>query len=177
MWLAMRNTLNPVNSLLNWTLTPARVYHTSYIHTGKTEVISVQWNHFVPVLLMNHIFQHVATCNFSVESWQRFTLLLSAYSICNKLLVTLGHNINKYFSITEFVLVWYLNRDVQIHLLERQELQQRVKFYLNNRGRPEHWLYSGAFKRIELQKALGNHLSWKERWYLINSNIPTIFKL
>lgn len=105
----MRNTLDPVNSLLNRTLTPARVYHTSYIHT------------------------------------------------------TLRHNINKYFSITEFVLVRYLNPVVQIHLLERQELQQRVKFYLNNRGRPEHWLYSGVFKRIELQKALGNHLSWKER--------------
>ncbi|KAI8023504.1 Mediator of RNA polymerase II transcription subunit 23 [Camellia lanceoleosa] len=50
-----------------------------------------------------------------------------------------------------------------INLLERQELQQRVKFYLMNRGPPEHWLASGMFKRVELQKALGNHLSWKER--------------
>lgn len=52
---------------------------------------------------------------------------------------------------------------LQINLLERQELQQRIKFYLTNRGRPEHWLLSGTFKRVELQKALGNHLSWKDR--------------
>lgn len=52
---------------------------------------------------------------------------------------------------------------IVISLLERQELQQRVKFYLMNRGPPEHWLASGMFKRVELQKALGNHLSWKER--------------
>ncbi|KAK1374680.1 Mediator complex, subunit Med23 [Heracleum sosnowskyi] len=53
---------------------------------------------------------------------------------------------------------------IVISLLERQELQQKVKFYLNNRGPPEHWLFSGPFKRVELQKALGNHLSWKERF-------------
>ncbi|KAI8538185.1 hypothetical protein RHMOL_Rhmol09G0082600 [Rhododendron molle] len=51
-----------------------------------------------------------------------------------------------------------------INLLERQELQQRVNFYLINRGPPEHWLFSGMFKRVELPKALGNHLSWKERY-------------
>ncbi|KAH7833170.1 hypothetical protein Vadar_003704 [Vaccinium darrowii] len=53
---------------------------------------------------------------------------------------------------------------IVINLLERQELQQRVKFYVINRGPPEHWLSSGMFKRVELQKALGNHLSWKERY-------------
>ncbi|XP_060210180.1 mediator of RNA polymerase II transcription subunit 23-like [Lycium barbarum] len=37
-----------------------------------------------------------------------------------------------------------------------------------NRGPPEHWLFSGPFKRAELQKALGNYLSWKERY-------PTFF--
>ncbi|PON62719.1 Mediator complex, subunit Med [Parasponia andersonii] len=37
-----------------------------------------------------------------------------------------------------------------------------------NRGPPEHWLYTGIFKRIDLQKALGNHLSWKDRY-------PTFF--
>lgn len=52
---------------------------------------------------------------------------------------------------------------LQINLLERQELQQRVKLYYMNRGPPEHWLYSGLFKRVDLQKALGNHLSWKDR--------------
>ncbi|XAR63664.1 hypothetical protein NMG60_11023688 [Bertholletia excelsa] len=57
---------------------------------------------------------------------------------------------------------------IVINLLERQELQQRVKFYLINRGRPEHWFFSGMFKRVELPKALGNHLSWKERY-------PTFF--
>ncbi|KAK7837064.1 mediator of rna polymerase ii transcription subunit 23 [Quercus suber] len=55
-----------------------------------------------------------------------------------------------------------------INLLERQELQQRVKLYCINRGPPEHWLHSGMFKRVELQKALGNHLSWKDRY-------PTFF--
>ncbi|KAL0005249.1 hypothetical protein SO802_012810 [Lithocarpus litseifolius] len=57
---------------------------------------------------------------------------------------------------------------IVINLLERQELQQRVKLYCMNRGAPEHWLHSGMFKRVELQKALGNHLSWKDRY-------PTFF--
>ncbi|GLT76812.1 hypothetical protein SLA2020_484490 [Shorea laevis] len=57
---------------------------------------------------------------------------------------------------------------IVINLLERQELQQRVKLYHMNRGTPEHWLFSGMFKRVELQKALGNHLSWKDRY-------PTFF--
>lgn len=57
---------------------------------------------------------------------------------------------------------------IVINLLERPELQQRVKFYIATRSRPEHWLLSGVFKRVELQKALGNHLSWKERY-------PTFF--
>ncbi|KAK4596788.1 hypothetical protein RGQ29_014717 [Quercus rubra] len=57
---------------------------------------------------------------------------------------------------------------IVINLLERQELQQRVKLYCINRGPPEHWLHSGMFKRVELQKALGNHLSWKDRY-------PTFF--
>ncbi|KAK6931622.1 Mediator complex, subunit Med23, partial [Dillenia turbinata] len=50
-----------------------------------------------------------------------------------------------------------------ISLLDRQELQQRVKTFTTNRAITEHWLYSGTFKRVELQKALGNHLSWKDR--------------
>ncbi|XP_010552683.1 PREDICTED: mediator of RNA polymerase II transcription subunit 23 [Tarenaya hassleriana] len=53
-------------------------------------------------------------------------------------------------------------------LLERQELQQRVKLYCANRGQPEHWLCTQVFKRNDLQKALGNHLSWKDRY-------PTFF--
>ncbi|TXG57184.1 hypothetical protein EZV62_018497 [Acer yangbiense] len=57
---------------------------------------------------------------------------------------------------------------IVINLLDRQELQQRVKLYHMNRGPPEHWLYTGMFKRVELQKALGNHLSWKDRY-------PTFF--
>ncbi|CAN6727864.1 unnamed protein product [Malus baccata var. baccata] len=57
---------------------------------------------------------------------------------------------------------------IVISLLDRQELQQRVKLYCANRGPPEHWLFSGPFKRVELQKALGNHLSWKDRY-------PTFF--
>ncbi|XP_062171372.1 mediator of RNA polymerase II transcription subunit 23 [Alnus glutinosa] len=57
---------------------------------------------------------------------------------------------------------------IVINLLERQELQQRVKLYCMNRGTPEHWQINGMFKRVELQKALGNHLSWKDRY-------PTFF--
>lgn len=53
---------------------------------------------------------------------------------------------------------------IVINLLERQELQQRVKQYTLNRGSPEHWTYTGTFKRVELPKALGNHLSWKDRY-------------
>ncbi|XP_077232884.1 mediator of RNA polymerase II transcription subunit [Tasmannia lanceolata] len=53
---------------------------------------------------------------------------------------------------------------IVISLLDRQELQQRVKLFGLNRGPPEHWLYPGPFKRVELQKALGNHLSWKDRY-------------
>ncbi|KAG8366749.1 hypothetical protein BUALT_Bualt17G0111700 [Buddleja alternifolia] len=57
---------------------------------------------------------------------------------------------------------------IVINILDSKELQQRVKLYLMSRGPPEHWLFSGTFKRAELQKALGNHLSWKERY-------PTFF--
>ncbi|KAL3501933.1 hypothetical protein ACH5RR_036382 [Cinchona calisaya] len=57
---------------------------------------------------------------------------------------------------------------IVVNLLDSKELQQRVKMYILNRGQPEHWLLSGTFKRVELQKALGNHLSWKERF-------PTFF--
>ncbi|KAL7090796.1 hypothetical protein ACP275_12G064500 [Erythranthe tilingii] len=57
---------------------------------------------------------------------------------------------------------------IVINILDSKELQQRVKLYLMNRGPPEHWLFSGTFKRTELQKALGNHLSWKDRY-------PTFF--
>ncbi|MQL85886.1 hypothetical protein Taro_018407, partial [Colocasia esculenta] len=53
-------------------------------------------------------------------------------------------------------------------LLERQELQQRVKMFCANRVSPDYWLNSGIYKRIDLQKALGNHLSWKDRY-------PTFF--
>ncbi|GJN22171.1 hypothetical protein PR202_gb09714 [Eleusine coracana subsp. coracana] len=51
---------------------------------------------------------------------------------------------------------------VPINLLERPELQQRVKNFCNSRS-PEHWLKNQPPKRVELQKALGNHLSWKDR--------------
>ncbi|KAM7270808.1 hypothetical protein ACFE04_030022 [Oxalis oulophora] len=58
---------------------------------------------------------------------------------------------------------------IVISLLDRQELQQKLKLYCVNRGQtPEHWLHSGAFKRMDLQTALGNHLSWKDRY-------PTFF--
>ncbi|XP_057961845.1 mediator of RNA polymerase II transcription subunit 23 isoform X2 [Malania oleifera] len=52
---------------------------------------------------------------------------------------------------------------IVISLLDRQELQQRIKMFCMNRGPSEHWLYTGVFKRVELQKALGNYLSWKDR--------------
>ncbi|KAL5207993.1 hypothetical protein ABZP36_032428 [Zizania latifolia] len=50
-----------------------------------------------------------------------------------------------------------------ISLLERSELQQRIKAFCNSRS-PEHWLKNQPPKRVELQKALGNHLSWKDRY-------------
>ncbi|KAK9105932.1 hypothetical protein Scep_022776 [Stephania cephalantha] len=51
---------------------------------------------------------------------------------------------------------------IVISLLERPEIPQRIKLFCINRGPPEHWLHSGISKRTDLQKALGNHLSWKE---------------
>ncbi|CAI9096742.1 OLC1v1032951C1 [Oldenlandia corymbosa var. corymbosa] len=75
----------------------------------------------------------------------------------------------------DIVLLALIDRDddphslrIVINLLDSKELQQRVKLYIINRGQPEHWLLSGTFKRVELQKSLGNHLSWKERY-------PTFF--
>ncbi|AQK74613.1 Mediator of RNA polymerase II transcription subunit 23 [Zea mays] len=50
-----------------------------------------------------------------------------------------------------------------ISLLEKPELQQRVKNFCNTRS-PEHWLKNQHPKRAELQKALGSHLSWKDRY-------------
>ncbi|XWS63960.1 hypothetical protein CRYUN_Cryun06bG0146300 [Craigia yunnanensis] len=57
---------------------------------------------------------------------------------------------------------------IVISLLDQQDLQQRVNLYCMNRAPPEHWLYTGTFKRTDLLKALGNHLSWKDRY-------PTFF--
>ncbi|XP_078444116.1 mediator of RNA polymerase II transcription subunit [Wolffia australiana] len=53
-------------------------------------------------------------------------------------------------------------------LLERQELQQRVKIFCTTRISPDHWLNNGICKLVDLQKALGSHLSWKDRY-------PTFF--
>ncbi|XP_024007851.1 mediator of RNA polymerase II transcription subunit 23 isoform X1 [Eutrema salsugineum] len=53
-------------------------------------------------------------------------------------------------------------------LLVNEALLQRIKGYCSNRGPPEHWLNTQLFNRNELQKALGNHLSWKDRY-------PTFF--
>lgn len=50
-----------------------------------------------------------------------------------------------------------------ISLLDRPDLQQRIKIFCANRS-PEHWLNNQPPKRVELQKALGSHLSWKERY-------------
>lgn len=63
---------------------------------------------------------------------------------------------------------------LQISLLDRQELQQRLKLFCMNRGPPEHWLFSGIFKRLELQKALGNHLSWKDRSSISFNMLPNL---
>ncbi|CAA6664813.1 unnamed protein product [Spirodela intermedia] len=57
----------------------------------------------------------------------------------------------------------YALRIVLNLLLERQELQQRVKIFFGNRTSPDHWLNTGVYKQVDLQKALGNHLSWKDR--------------
>lgn len=49
-------------------------------------------------------------------------------------------------------------------LLDRQEFQQRVKIFSMSKGPAEHWLNTGLAKRVELQKALGSHLSGKDRY-------------
>ncbi|CAN7094362.1 unnamed protein product [Brassica rapa subsp. narinosa] len=54
-------------------------------------------------------------------------------------------------------------------ILERPELLQRINVFCVNRGNPEHWLCTQVFKRNELQKALGNHLAWKDNRH------PTFF--
>ncbi|CAM8880791.1 unnamed protein product [Rhodiola kirilowii] len=70
----------------------------------------------------------------------------------------------------DILLLALIDRDDDPHslhivttLLEQPDLQQRVKQFIQNRGPPDHWLYAGIFPRVELQKALGNHLSWKDR--------------
>ncbi|KAI4357583.1 hypothetical protein L6164_001522 [Bauhinia variegata] len=60
---------------------------------------------------------------------------------------------------------------IVISLLDMQELQQRFKLFCMNRGPCEHWLYSGIYKRVELPKALGNHLSWKDRYPVFYDDI------
>ncbi|KAH7670287.1 Mediator complex subunit Med23 protein [Dioscorea alata] len=52
---------------------------------------------------------------------------------------------------------------IVISMLDRPELQQRIKLFCSNRQGPEHWFNNQPPKRVDLQKALGNHLSWKER--------------
>ncbi|XP_074591663.1 mediator of RNA polymerase II transcription subunit 23 isoform X2 [Curcuma longa] len=56
---------------------------------------------------------------------------------------------------------------IVISLLDKPELQQRIRMYCTSRS-PEHWAHNQLSKRVELQKALGNHLSWKDRY-------PTFF--
>lgn len=86
--------------------------------------------------------------------------------------------IYRYYSIWWNVLVFqhFKSSYLQISLLDRHELQQKIKLFWMNRGVAEHWLHPGPFKRVELQKALGNHLSWKDRWAYIEV-IFTILKL
>uniref|UniRef100_A0A453PHV5 Mediator complex subunit 23 n=1 Tax=Aegilops tauschii subsp. strangulata TaxID=200361 RepID=A0A453PHV5_AEGTS len=66
----------------------------------------------------------------------------------------------------DIVLLALIDRDddpyalrLVISLLERPELQHRIKAFCSSRS-PEHWLKNQPPKRAELQKALGNHLSW-----------------
>ncbi|KAG6765963.1 hypothetical protein POTOM_030026 [Populus tomentosa] len=61
---------------------------------------------------------------------------------------------------------------IVISLLDRQELQSRVKLFCMNRVRPDHWILSGLFKRLDLPKALGNHLSWKDRKHRYSKMLP-----
>ncbi|XP_019091037.1 PREDICTED: mediator of RNA polymerase II transcription subunit 23-like [Camelina sativa] len=53
---------------------------------------------------------------------------------------------------------------IAMSLLKTPDLLLRIKNYCQNRGSPEHWLITQVFKRNDLQKALGNHLSWKDRY-------------
>ncbi|CAL9047158.1 unnamed protein product [Musa banksii] len=56
---------------------------------------------------------------------------------------------------------------IVINLLDKPELQQRIRVFCTNHS-SEHWAHNQPPKRVELQKALGNHLSWKDRY-------PTFF--
>ncbi|CAH2033702.1 unnamed protein product [Thlaspi arvense] len=96
------------------------------------------------------------------------------------ILVKQGANLAFFFWTHEMLpldifLLALIDRDDDPHaliiaksLLETPELLLRITGYCTNRGPPEHWLYTHVFKRNELQKALGNHLSWKDRY-------PTFF--
>ncbi|XP_047340954.1 mediator of RNA polymerase II transcription subunit 23-like [Impatiens glandulifera] len=76
---------------------------------------------------------------------------------------------NSELLLLDILLLALIDRDddphalhIAINLLERQELQQRIKSYIVNCGPSEHWLYAGNYKRVEVEKALGTNLSWKE---------------
>jgi hypothetical protein len=84
---------------------------------------------------------------------KRFLSLKQLFSACILLVLVV-------FLLIYLLIVYNV---LQINLLERPELPQRMKLYCLNRGPPEHWLFSGMYKRVELQKALGTHLSWKDR--------------
>ncbi|KAL7602984.1 hypothetical protein Lser_V15G14952 [Lactuca serriola] len=110
----------------------------------------------------------VLLCNIHLEIKHGHSLQDVISNVCGNL----AHFIWKHELLPPDVLLLALtDRDddphalpIVVNLLERQELQQRINFYVANCGSsPEHWLQTGIFNRNELQKALGNHLSWKER--------------
>ncbi|CAI9278469.1 unnamed protein product [Lactuca saligna] len=110
----------------------------------------------------------VLLCNIHLEIKHGHSLEDVISNVCGNL----AHFIWKHGLLPPDVLLLALiDRDddphalpIVVNLLERQELQQRINFYVANCGSsPEHWLQTGIFTRNELQKALGNHLSWKER--------------
>ncbi|KAI3763730.1 hypothetical protein L2E82_13725 [Cichorium intybus] len=109
----------------------------------------------------------VLLCNIQMDLKHGLSLQDVISNVCGNL----AHFIWKHELLPPDVLLLALiDRDddphalpIVVSLLERQELQQRINFYVTNHGSPEHWLQTATFNRIELQKALGNHLSWKER--------------
>ncbi|KAK1315190.1 Mediator of RNA polymerase II transcription subunit 23 [Acorus calamus] len=124
----------------------------------------VSYNIYTMVDVLLHQIQIELQHGHSLQDLQHKTISNLAFFIWTHELLPL-----------DILLLALIDRDddpqalrIVISILNSQELQLRVKLFCLNRGPPEHWLNSSLLKRVELHKALGNHLSGKDRY-------PTFF--